>query len=115
MADLYLSADPGLTVAAQLYIGDNSIGQAVDMQAIGTTGEYFANVPSGTAAGKYLVVFFFGAIKLASGPLFWDGEKEVTVLDLPGLDAVVSANVLQINSKTLIGAGVPGDGFRPVA
>lgn len=83
MADLNLSADTGLTVTAQLFNNATAVGLPIACTAIGTTGEYFANVPGGTAAGKYLAVFFAGTTKLASGVIEWDGTKEVILGDVP--------------------------------
>jgi hypothetical protein len=78
MADLTLSASKGMTPTAQLYLNATSVGTAISMAEIGTTGEFYADIPSGTAAGEYLVVFFNGATKLTSGVLIWDGTQEVT-------------------------------------
>ena len=79
MADLTLSASKGMTPTAQLYLNATSVGSAISMAEIGTTGEFYADIPSGTAAGEYLVVFFNGATKLTSGVLSWDGTQEVAI------------------------------------
>jgi hypothetical protein len=79
MADIYLSSTTGKTVTAQLYSNATATGTPISMQEIATTGEYLCNVPPGTAAGKYLVVFVAAGLKIASGTLEWDGAAEVTV------------------------------------
>lgn len=78
MADLTLSASTGMTPTAQLYLNAASVGSAISMAELGTTGEFYADIPSGTAAGEYLVVFFDGTTKLTSGVLIWDGTQEIT-------------------------------------
>ncbi len=67
---------------ARLYLAGVLTGTDIPMTEIDSTGEYLAPVPPGTAAGEYLVIFFDGPAKLASGLLFWDGEKEATPLNL---------------------------------
>jgi hypothetical protein len=100
MYDLTLSASHGMTPTAQLYLNAVAVGSAIPMTEIGTTGEFYANIPSGTAAGEYLVVFNTGTTKLTSGILQWDGTQEVT----PG--GASAADVWAYGARTLT-AGVP--------
>lgn len=76
--DLNLSAITGLTVTAQLYLGETATGSPISVPEIGETGEYAANIPEGTAAGEYLVVFSTTSGKLGAGTILWDGLAEVT-------------------------------------
>ena len=134
MADLTLSASKGMTPTAQLYLNAVSVGSAISMAEIGTTGEFYADIPSGTAAGEYLVVFFNGATKLTSGVLSWDGTQEVapptlaqieasTVLakeaTVAGRPTLAQMQGLTVDVQTMagaevIGAGSAGDPWRGV-
>jgi hypothetical protein len=78
MYDLWLSYKPAKTVTAQLYLDNAPYSAAFATSEVGGIGEYYANVPSGTAANEYVVVFFDGSTKVVSGVLDWDGTKEVT-------------------------------------
>jgi hypothetical protein len=98
------------------------------MAEIGTTGEFYADIPSGTAAGKYLVVFFNGATKLTSGVLSWDGTQEVAIPTAAQnatavLDATVETNTSVVQSMRLVnavllgkvsGAGTGTETFRDI-
>jgi hypothetical protein len=83
MADITLSAITGITPTVQLYLEETAVGTPITMTQIGTTGEYYCNMPADSYAGTYLVVFNNGSEKLTSGVLFWDGEKEITVGSIP--------------------------------
>lgn len=77
MADIYFSSTTGKTVTAQLYNDATSHGDPIPMSEIEATGEYVCDIPTGTPANKYLVVFFEAGEKLASGVMEWDGVAEV--------------------------------------
>jgi hypothetical protein len=79
---LNLSYISGASPVARLYLAGVLVGSDIATIEIGTTGEYFAPVPVATAAGEYVVIFFNGAAKVASGLLFWDGTKEATPLTI---------------------------------
>lgn len=112
MADLTLSASNGMTPTLRLYLNAAVVGGAISMTEIGTTGEFYADVPSGTAAGEYLVVFYNGTNKLTSGILQWDGTKEVvpsgaTAEDVwlyssRTLTSVAPPTLTQIESSTIL-------------
>jgi hypothetical protein len=87
MANIYLSSRTGQTVTSQLYDGATVVGTPISMTEIGTTGEYFCDVTSGTAAGDYLVIFFVGGQSIGSGQLYWDGTSET----VPGLESIPNA------------------------
>jgi hypothetical protein len=132
MADLTLSASKGMTPTAHLYLNAVSVGSAISMAEIGTTGEFYADIPSGTAAGEYLVVFFNGATKLTSGVLSWDGTqeaapptlaqieastvlaKEATAAGRPTLAQMqgLTVDVQTMNGAEVIGTGTGGDPWR---
>jgi hypothetical protein len=82
MFDINLSAPSGMQVMAKLYAGDVQVGDSIAMQEVTGLGEYFASVPANTPRNKYVVVFFEGLKKLTSGLLFWDGEKEVNLINI---------------------------------
>jgi hypothetical protein len=129
MADLTLSASKGMTPTAQLYLNATSVGSAISMAEIGTTGEFYADIPSGTAAGEYLVVFFNGATKLTSGGLSWDGTQEVAPLNsaqtqaaaaaaLVAYDAVVPADLAGLATAaqvTALGTPLQADAYTAPA
>jgi hypothetical protein len=79
---LNLSYISGASPVARLYLAGVLVGSDIATTEIGTTGEYFAPVPAATAAGEYVVIFFNGEAKVASGLLFWDGTKEATPLTI---------------------------------
>jgi hypothetical protein len=81
MYDLWLSYKPARTVTAQLYLDNTPYSSAFATSEVGGIGEYYANVPSGTAANEYVVVFFDGSTKVVSGVLDWDGTKEIKTAD----------------------------------
>lgn len=105
MADLNLSATTGLTVTAQLYLGSTASGTAIALTEIATTGEYSANMPTGKAAGTYLVVFLDSASnKLASGLIEWDGAKEVLAATRDQVPtAATTASAVRTNLATELG------------
>jgi hypothetical protein len=100
MADLTLSASNGMTPTAQLYLNAAPVGSAISMAEIGTTGEFYADIPSGTAAGEYLVVFFNGTTKLTSGVLIWDGTQEVAPLNSAQTQAAAAAALTSYDPPT---------------
>lgn len=91
MTSINLSAKPGIQPTAQLYAQGLPTGPALPMSEVAGTGEYTADPAPGTPAGQYLVVFFEGTRKLASGVLEWDGEREVQCASQTSLTAVATA------------------------
>lgn len=86
--EILISAVTGLTPSIQLYSGATPVGSPFSATEIGTTGEYFASMPS-VAFGNYLVlVTVGGTTKLCSGEIKWDGQYEVmdSLAKLRGLD-----------------------------
>ena len=118
MNEIYISAVTGLTVSLQLYSSGVPYGLPFSAAEIGTTGEYLAIVPPGTAFGYYLVVADIGDdAKIASGDLYWDGEQEITPImyeELRRLQGHKLSEPLEI-TKTSRSAGnltliITGDG-----
>lgn len=124
MAEIYLSSVTGQSVTARLYDNATPVGTAISMTEIGTTGEYFCDVTSGTAAGDYLVIFFVGGQSIGSGQLYWDGTGET----VPGLEDirvktdsltftvpnVLDANIQYVNDIEVKGTGEDNDPWNPV-
>jgi hypothetical protein len=73
MPDIYTTAPTGQTLAVRLHQGAAQIGPDLPMAEIGTTGEYFAAVPPGTAPGQYRAIVMMGAQKVAAHTLQWTG------------------------------------------
>lgn len=96
MAGLHLSAYPSMKVVARIYRDATAVGADIPMTEIEGIGEYYANVPSGLAEGKYLVVFLSDGSKIASGILAWDGTEEI---DLAHIEKTQS----QSNSSNAVG------------
>lgn len=124
MSDLNLSAISGLNVTAQLFLAGTPSGLPVVVPEIGTTGEYAADVPPGTPAGEYLIVFYDSGQKIGAGSLLWNGTAEIsrTAFDTwQGLDIEPGFNpleTLRIISAILAGkARIVGDTitFRDMA
>jgi hypothetical protein len=86
--EINISATTGLSISLQLYSGAVAIGSPFAATEIGTTGEYVASVPNGTAFGRYLVIATAGDFKIASGQLLWDGAYEFIqgLVTIQGLD-----------------------------
>lgn len=120
MSDLHFSGRPAKRITAQLYAGNAPVGAAIAMTEIETevdgvsvgTGEYLGNLPTGTPAGQYLVVFYSDTRKLASGVLHWDGAREVSAAslrtDLVSADLAVDIASRVVNSQVEPGASVLG-------
>lgn len=117
-----LSYVTNTTPVARLYSAGALVGGDIAMAEIGSTGEYQTQVPAGTPAGEYLVVFFDGAAKIASGPLFWDGVSEVdqalASIVLPGYtlqdcvrisSAVLAGRVSGVGTETEVFDGMDGE------
>ena len=86
-ADIYFSSTTGRTISAKMFAGEDEIGFSLALQEINTTGEYFGFVPEGTPPGTYLVVFYEAGVKLGSGTIQWDGNKEVISVTLNQVEA----------------------------
>jgi hypothetical protein len=77
MNEILLSSTTGLTVTIQLYLSGSTVGSPFSMNEVGTTGEYYANMPGGLSAGEYMLIFTDGGSKIASGYVSWDGTREL--------------------------------------
>lgn len=106
MAPITLSARNGQTITFSLYQNNVLVQSGLAMTEIGTLGEFYADMPTGSLAGKYLAVFFDGATKLASAVLWWDGEKESAPM--------TPANIIQVNAVPVTGTGAEGNEWGPV-
>lgn len=78
MSDLNLSAVPGLSITAQLFLAGAAYGDSINVPEIGVTGEYAVDVPPGAEAGEYLVVFYSSGQKIGAGSLLWNGTAEIS-------------------------------------
>lgn len=83
MFDISLSYETGKSVSANLITSAGSVQLQINMTELGATGEYVASLASESVpAGKYVVVFYEGTVKLTSTTLLWDSAREVTAVDL---------------------------------
>lgn len=117
MAPITLSARNGQSITFSLYLNGTLVSAGLAMTEIGTTGEFYADMPTGTAAGEYLVVFFDGAQKIASGVLNWDGAQEVPAVWTYIIEAGYSAmSTMRLMASVLVGkvsgAGTGTETFR---
>ena len=103
MALIYISSATGLTPILQLYVGATAFGSSFTATEIGTTGEYFATMPT-APYGKYLVIATSSNnVKIASGEIMWDGNYELVegIATLQGLNS----NVPVVNTASSRVAG----------
>lgn len=91
MSSIHLSARPGLKPVARLYLQGIRVGPDLDLQEVADAGEYATDPAPGTPAGRYLVVFYDGLRKIASGLLDWDGAQEIAPATQTGLSDVSDA------------------------
>lgn len=76
--ELNLPYQTGLTVTAQLAVGTAYVGSAIACPELPAgSGRYSGDVPGGTAAGTYDVLFKSGGANIGGGVLHWDGTTEV--------------------------------------
>ncbi len=65
----------GLTVTAKLYLAGTLVGTAISCPEV-SPAYYSGSVPSGTAAGTYVIIFSVGSTQVAGGTLIWNGVSE---------------------------------------
>lgn len=80
--ELNIFLKTGLTVVADIVSGISVISQDVSLFERGSTGHYYANMPSGIAAGNYLVIFKSASKIVGSGSIAWDGSSEILISEL---------------------------------
>jgi hypothetical protein len=119
MAPITLSALHGQTITFSLYKDGLLVQAGLAMTEIGSLGEFYADMPSGSADGKYLVCYFDGANKIASGEIYWANGVEVLpapngLLTLAEIAATtLNANIVQVNTVPVGGTGAEGDEWGP--
>jgi hypothetical protein len=69
----------GLTLTAQLFSGGASVGSAITLSEVGSSGFYSGNMTG--AAGTYQLAFIAGGVNVGSGEIIWDGTNELSVAD----------------------------------
>lgn len=99
MAPITLSARNGQTITFSLYKDGSLVQSGLTMTEIGTLGEFYADMPPASAAGKYLAVFFDGAQKIASSIVWWDGSAEILPVQA-GLTPEQSAELVEVVANT---------------
>ena len=77
--ELNIALQTGLTITAQRFSGGASVGSAIILSEVGSSGFYSGNM-TGTA-GTYQLAFLAGGINVGSGVIIWDGTKELSVAD----------------------------------
>jgi len=70
----------GLTVTAQRFQGGATVGSAISLSEVGSTGFYSGNMTG--SAGTYEIAFIADAANVGSGSIVWDGTNEVPVSTL---------------------------------
>jgi hypothetical protein len=108
-----LSYVTGRAVSARIYKAGGSQQAGIDLVELQDTGEYAGWLNDSYTAGEYLVVFYDGALKIASGRLKWDGYKELTaaaeILNSAIEGPVTVAESLRLHNAVL-GGRVSGAG-----
>lgn len=74
-----IALQTGLTLTAQLFSGGASVGSAITMSEVSSSGFYSGNM-TGTA-GTYQLAFIAGGVNVGSGEIIWDGTNELSVAD----------------------------------
>lgn len=77
--ELNIALQTGLTLTAQLFSGGASVGSAITMSEVSSSGFYSGNM-TGTA-GTYQLAFIAGGVNVGSGEIIWDGTNELSVAD----------------------------------
>jgi hypothetical protein len=78
---LYVDTAPSQTVTAVITNGSAQVGATINLSESGTIpGRYTASIPS-LSAGHYSVIYYAGAVVVATATLHWDGSTEIN----PGL------------------------------
>lgn len=73
--ELNIALRTGLTVTAQRFSGGASVGTAISLSEVGSSGFYSGNM-TGTA-GTYQIAFITGGNNVGSGEIRWDGSSEI--------------------------------------
>jgi hypothetical protein len=77
--ELNIALQTGLTLTAKLFSGGASVGSAITMSEVASSGFYSGNM-TGTA-GAYQLAFIAGGVNVGSGEIIWDGTNELSVAD----------------------------------
>jgi hypothetical protein len=70
----------GLTVTAQRFQNGASVGSAISLTEVGSSGFYSGNMTG--SAGTYEIAFIASSTNVGSGSIVWDGTNEVPVSTL---------------------------------
>jgi hypothetical protein len=73
--ELNIALQTGLTVTAQRFSAGASVGSAITMSEVASSGFYSGNM-TGTA-GTYQLAFLAGGINVGSGVVIWNGTAEI--------------------------------------
>jgi hypothetical protein len=74
----------GLTVTAQRFQNGASVGSAISLTEVGSSGFYSGNMTG--SAGTYEIAFIAASTNVGSGSIVWDGTNEVPVSTLTATD-----------------------------
>jgi hypothetical protein len=77
--ELNIALQTGLTVTAQRFSGGASVGSAISLSEVESSGFYSGNM-TGTA-GTYQIAFIAGGANVGSGEIIWDGTNELSIAD----------------------------------
>ncbi len=103
--NIYISAITGLVVTLDIYNGSTLIHSNIPTTEIGTTGEYFSQMPN-TPFGRYLIIAKVApTIKIASQEVHWGGNEEIDIenVQLLGLNPNAPSTTNIITKKWTAG------------
>jgi len=90
----------GLTVTAQRFQNGASVGSAISLTEVGSSGFYSGNMTG--SAGTYEIAFIAASTNVGSGSIVWDGTNEVPVSTL------TATEVWDTQTSTLTTSGAIG-------
>jgi hypothetical protein len=105
--ELNIALQTGLTVTAQRFSAGDSVGSAITLSEVGSSGFYSGNM-TGTA-GTYQLAFLAGGTNVGSGEIIWGGISEIPVSTLTSVEvaeAVWEAPLADYTTSGTYGARV---------
>ncbi len=96
--ELNIALSTGLTVTAQRYQAGASVGSAISLTEVSTSGFYTGNMTG--SAGTYQLVFLASAATVGTGQIVWDGTAEVapSTLTAPQVRTELSTELGRIDA-----------------
>ena len=96
--ELNIALSTGLTVTAQRYQAGASVGSAISLTEVSTSGFYTGNMTGST--GTYQLVFLASGATVGTGQIVWDGTAEVapSTLTAPQVRTELSTELGRIDA-----------------